>query len=246
MVSGLDFVGIWLMFTHIDSLGGFGLRRDRLPVRRHRPRARRSPTCSSAGRAARPARSGRAASTPCWSARCRCWSQVCADQFALRRLGRIAQAGAGLRVGGCTYVDWTPAKVACSPCSWWSSGVGHLLLAVRRLRVPPVLDRATPARSPTPSPTAATRSPSTRSRSSRASSSQGVTFLLPLAFVNWYPALYLLGRAGPVRPAALAAASPSPLAAACCWPLAAARLARRASATTAPPGAEWRQSIDEP
>ena len=34
---------------------------------------------------------------------------------------------------------------------------------------------------------------------------QGLTFLLPIAFVNWYPCLYLLGRRRPVRPAVVAA-----------------------------------------
>ena len=45
----LDFVGIWIMFHTIDTLGGFDLVGDRVPVRRHRLRPRASPTWSSAG-----------------------------------------------------------------------------------------------------------------------------------------------------------------------------------------------------
>ena len=36
--------------------------------------------------------------------------QVCADQFALRRLSRIAQA-ALVFAWGCAYVDWTSSRV---------------------------------------------------------------------------------------------------------------------------------------
>ena len=34
---------------------------------------------------------------------------------------------------------------------------------------------------------------------------KGLTFLLPIAFVNWYPCLYLLERRRPLRPAVVAA-----------------------------------------
>ena len=47
--SVLDFVGIWIMFHTVDAARRLEPLRDRLPLRRHRLRAWRRPTWSSAG-----------------------------------------------------------------------------------------------------------------------------------------------------------------------------------------------------
>ena len=39
-------------------------------------------------------------------------AQVCADEFALRRIARVVQTGLHLRRSAAAYVDWTPPKVA--------------------------------------------------------------------------------------------------------------------------------------
>ena len=38
LITGVEFVGIWILFQNVDTLGGFGLQRGRVPVRRQRAR----------------------------------------------------------------------------------------------------------------------------------------------------------------------------------------------------------------
>ena len=82
--------------------------------------------------------------------------QVCADQFAIRRLGRITQAVADLRATAPgTSTGRRPRCVVAALMI--VVGERHLLRALRGLLVHPVLDPGRHASSPTPSPTAATR-----------------------------------------------------------------------------------------
>ena len=67
---------------------------------------------------------------------------------------------------------------------------------LRRLLLHPVLDGRTRPSSPTRSPTAGRRSRSTRYHLP-ARGAASLTFVIPVAFVNWYPCLYLLGRTDP-------------------------------------------------
>ena len=122
-------------------------------------------------------------------------AQVCADQFALRRLGRISQAGVVFGWAA-TYVDWTPAKVlvaavmvrlrrrrSSSRCSWGSSCIQFW-----------TSDASEVANAFTYGGNTLTQYPLTIFPAELV---KALTFVLPLAFVNWYPCLYLLGRDDP-------------------------------------------------
>ncbi|MER5545080.1 ABC transporter permease [Streptomyces sp. NPDC001118] len=142
-------------------------------------------------------------------------AQVAADQFALRRLGRVVQGSLVLgwsltRLG----IDWTPLKLLLMPvmlvsgcgifCAVFVAGAAFQFLAQDAsevqnaftygggtlLQYPPTLFAKELVR--------------------------GVTFVLPLAFVNWLPATYVLGRPYPLGlPGWVAFASPL-VAVGCC------------------------------
>ena len=40
LLTGVDFAAIVVVFSNVDRIGGFGLQRDRLPLRRHHAGAR--------------------------------------------------------------------------------------------------------------------------------------------------------------------------------------------------------------
>ena len=65
--------------------------------------------------------------------------QVCADQFALRRVARVTQAAVVLGVAS-YWVDWTPAKVGLTVVMLVSGSVIFLSIFVL-FGVRPVLDR---------------------------------------------------------------------------------------------------------
>lgn len=142
-------------------------------------------------------------------------AQVAADRFALRRLGRVTQ---GALVLGWSLsrleVAWTPLKLLLMPvmvaggcgifCAVFVAGAAFQFLAqdasevqnaftyggTTLLQYPPAVFTEELVR--------------------------GVTFVLPLAFVNWVPAAYVLGRPYPLGlPGWTAFASPL-VALACC------------------------------
>ncbi|MES4890202.1 ABC transporter permease [Streptomyces sp. NPDC096012] len=142
-------------------------------------------------------------------------AQVAADQFALRRLGRVTQ---GVLVLGWAVarldVDWTPPKLLLMPvmvvsgcgifCAVFVAGAAFQFLAqdasevqnaftyggTTLLQYPPSLFGTELVR--------------------------GVTFVLPLAFVNWLPASYVLGRPYPLGLPEWVAFAPPLVAVACC------------------------------
>jgi ABC-2 type transport system permease protein len=142
-------------------------------------------------------------------------AQVAADRFAVRRLGRLAQAS--LLLGWSLWelsVDWTPAAVALLPVmllsgaaifaavfvaggafQFWAQDAAEVQNAFTYgggtlLQYPPGIFARDLVR--------------------------GVTFVVPLAFVNWLPALRVLGRPDPLGlPGWVDFASPA-VAAVCC------------------------------
>ena len=110
MITGLDFVGLWIMFAHLDDLAGFTLHEVALLYGSALARPRRSPTplIGSVERIGTYVRTGRL--DQMMTKPVPLLVQVCADQFTLRRLGRITQA-AVVFGWACTYVDWTPLRV---------------------------------------------------------------------------------------------------------------------------------------
>jgi ABC-2 type transport system permease protein len=132
--------------------------------------------------------------------------QVCADQFTLRRLGRLTQAT--IVFGwACTYVDWTPARVAVAVSMLVSGGLVFFGLFVGFSCVQFWTTDATElANAFTYGGATVTQYPlNIFPREVLV----GLTFVIPVAFVNWYPCLFLLGRSDPTgMPEAFQFASP--------------------------------------
>lgn len=116
--------------------------------------------------------------------------QVCADRFAIRRLGRISQAVV-VFVYGAWWVDWTPAKVGLAVLMLVSACLIFFSLFVTFSCIQFwTLDSTEFANAFTYGGNTMTQYPMTIFPREVL---KGLTFLLPIAFVNWYPCLYLLG-----------------------------------------------------
>ncbi|WP_327293341.1 ABC transporter permease [Streptomyces sp. NBC_01198] len=194
--TALDFVTILLMFSHIETLGGFTLPEVALLY---------GTTSTSFGLAdllvGSMARLGSRVRDGTFDTLllrpAPVLAQVAADRFALRRLGRLTQgalvlAWSLLRVD----VDWTPVKVlllavtlptgaaifcavyvAGGAFQFWAGDAAEVQSSVTyggttMLQYPPGLFARELVR--------------------------GVTFVVPLAFVNWLPVLRVLGRPDPL------------------------------------------------
>ncbi|MFJ6700717.1 ABC transporter permease [Streptomyces sp. NPDC091272] len=198
--TGLDFVAVLLMFQHVNSLGGFslgevaflyGLAGASLGLA--------DLAMGSMGRLGQKVRDGTLDALLVRPAPV--LAQVAADRFALRRLGRTTQglavlAYALVQLTGAGGVEWTPLKVLMVPLTvltgavifaavftmggafqFWAQDAAEVQSAFTfggnaLLQYPPTVFAKDLVR--------------------------GVTFLLPLAFVNWVPAMYVLGRPYPL------------------------------------------------
>jgi ABC-2 type transport system permease protein len=134
--------------------------------------------------------------------------QMCADQFALRRIGRVAQ-GALVLGWSLTRVEvaWTPARVAVLLSLLVSGTVifGGLFVLGAAFQFVST-DGSEAANAFTYGGNALTQYPLTIYP---AEAVKALTFVVPVAFVNWYPALFILGRRDPFGlPAALQLSSP--------------------------------------
>lgn len=132
--------------------------------------------------------------------------QVLADEFALRRVARIAQAG--LVFGwAASMIAWDPAKVAVTAMmvacgSLIFCGLFIALAAIQFWTT----DSAELAAAFTYGGNALTQYPLSIYPSEVV---KVLTFLIPIAFVNWYPSLYVLDRDDPFGlPSSLSFASP--------------------------------------
>lgn len=142
-------------------------------------------------------------------------AQVGADHFALRRLGRITQ---GALVLGWALVsvdvDWTVAKVLLVPVMLVSGAVIFCAVFVAGAAFQFLAQDATEVQNAfTYGGTTLLQYPPTVFGKDFV---RGVTFVLPLAFVNWVPASYVLGRPYPLGLPEGAAFAPPLVAAACC------------------------------
>ncbi|MFB8038661.1 ABC transporter permease [Streptomyces sp. NPDC056004] len=212
--TAFDFVSILLMFSHVDRLGGytlpeiallygvagtaFGLA-DLLLGSMDRLGARvRDGTLDTL--LVRP--------VPVLA-------QVAADQFALRRLGRVIQ---GVLVLGYALValdiEWTPLKVAMMPMMLLSGAAVFGALFVAGAAFQFVAQDASQVQNAFTygGNTLLQYPPSVFAKDLV----RGVTFVVPLAFVNWLPALYVLGRDYPLDLPVWVAFLP-PVVAVLCW-----------------------------
>ncbi|WP_410091294.1 ABC transporter permease [Streptomyces sp. adm13(2018)] len=142
-------------------------------------------------------------------------AQVAADKFALRRFGRVAQGLMVLVWSLCLLdVDWTPVKLVLLPVTVVSGAV--IFGAVMVLGASALFwmqDAAEVTNSFTYGGNTLLQYPPTIFAQDLV---RGVVYVVPLAFVNWLPALYVLGRPAPAGvPEWTAFASPL-VAAVCC------------------------------
>ncbi len=144
-------------------------------------------------------------------------AQVAADRFALRRLGRITQ---GLLVLGYAVavldVSWTPLKVLMIPLMLLSGGVIFAAVFVGGAAFQFVAQDASEVQNSfTYGGSTLLQYPPTVFATELL---RGVTFVFPIAFVNWLPALYVLGRPYPLDLPTWVAFAPPLVAAVCCVP----------------------------
>jgi viologen exporter family transport system permease protein len=193
-VTGVEFVGIWIVFQNVGSLGGFGLREvaflyggSGLGI---------AFADLFVGRIERLGQMVRLGKLDQMMVRpVPLLVQVCADEFALRRISRVAQAG--LVFGwACLYVDWTPSRallavlmVVSGTFIFFALFVGFACIQFW------TADSAEVANAFTYGSNTTTQYPLTVYPSEVA---KGLTFVVPIAFINWYPSLHILGRPDPL------------------------------------------------
>ena len=205
LITGLDFVGLWIMFVHLDDLAGFELHEVALLYGSASLALAVADTAiGSVERIGAYIRTGRL--DQMMTKPVPLLVQVCADQFTLRRLGRLTQAS--LVFGwACTFVDWTPLRVLVAVSMLVSGAmiffglfVGFACLQFW------TQDTDQLANAFTYGGATITQYPL---RIFPREIMVGLTFVVPVAFANWYPCLYLLGRDDPFgNPDAFQLASP--------------------------------------
>jgi ABC-2 type transport system permease protein len=191
--TGLDFLTIVLMFAHIHALGGFTLPEVALLYGATSTSFGIADlTLGSMDRLGRRVRDGTLDVLLLRPAPV--LAQVAADRFALRRLGRITQA-AVVFAWGAGHVDWSVPKVlvALVMCVSASAIFFALFVGVSCIQFW-TTDASEFANAFTYGGNTLTQYPLTIFPVEVVKS---LTFVLPIAFVNWYPCLYLLDREDP-------------------------------------------------
>ncbi|TIC86679.1 transporter [Nocardioides sp. GY 10127] len=117
--------------------------------------------------------------------------QVCTERFALRRVGRLLQAVAVL-MWACWWLTWTPLTVGLTVLTLVCGSVLFfcLFVLVSSLQFW-TTDAAEAANAFTYGGNTLTQYPLTIYPGGLV---KALTFVVPVAFVNWYPSLLVLGR----------------------------------------------------
>ena len=196
VITGIDFVAILVMFGNVDALGGFGLGQIAFLYGA-------TAVCLGiadvvVGNVERIGRHVRLGTFDAMMVRpVGVFAQVCANEFALRRLGRIAQ-GVVILAWSLTVVDvtWDPARVAmlgslvvCGTAIF----LGLFVLGASFQFVS--TDASEVANAFTYGGNTMTQYPLTIYPTEVV---KALTFLVPVAFVNWYPALFILDVPDPL------------------------------------------------
>ncbi|WP_236569985.1 ABC transporter permease [Streptomyces mexicanus] len=213
-VTALDFVAILLMFSRVDALGGYTLPEIAFLYGLSGVSFGLADLAiGSMDRLGRRVRDGTLDTLLVRPAPV--LAQIAADRFALRRLGRVTQGALVLGYAFATLdVHWTALKVLLVPvmvvsgwaifCAVFVAGAAFQFAAQDASEVQNAF---------TYGGTTLLQYPPTVFAKELV---RGVTFVLPLAFVNWLPATYVLGRPYPLGlPRWTAFASPL-VAAVCC------------------------------
>ncbi len=212
--TGFDFVAILLMFSHVDALGGYSLGEIAfLYGAAGTAFGLADLVMGSMDRLGRRVRDGTLDTllvrpVPVLA-------QVAADRFALRRLGRITQ---GLLVLAYALsvldIDWTPLRVLMLPLMVISGAAIFSSMFVAGAAFQFVAQDASEVQNSfTYGGNTLLQYPPTIFAKDLV---RGVTFVVPLAFVNWLPALYVLGRPYPLELPQWLAFLPPVVAGACC------------------------------
>jgi ABC-2 type transport system permease protein len=196
MITMLDFLAILVMFSNVSVLGGFDLGQVAFLYGI-------SGCCLGAadllvGNVERLGRRIRDGSLDAMLIRpVPTLVQVCADEFQLRRIGRLAQASLVLCLGSATAgINWSPGKAGLLALTLLSgtaifSSVFILFASFQFV----TQDASEVANAFTYGGNTLTQYPLTIFPKEII---RAVTFIIPLAFVNWYPALYILGEPDPL------------------------------------------------
>lgn len=215
--TAFDFVAIMLMFSHVDVLGGYTLPEIALLYGAAGTAFGLADlVMGSMDRLGRRVRDGTLDTllvrpVPVIA-------QVAADRFALRRLGRITQGALVLGYALVTLdIDWTVARVLMVPLMLLSGAAifGAVFVAGAAFQFF-AQDASEVQNSFTYGGNTLLQYPPTIFAKDLV---RGVTFVVPLAFVNWLPALYVLGRDYPLDLPDWVAFLP-PVVAALCWAVA--------------------------
>lgn len=196
LITGLDFVAVLLMFSHVESFGGFTLGGMALLY------ATASMALGLAdlvtGSIERVGHRIRTGDLDAWLIRpVPAFIQAIADNFALRRIGRPLQAGFVAIIGIRTLdLDWTVAKGIVLAVSIVTGSVIFASIFVLGAAIQFVsIDSAELANSFTYGGQQLTQYPLAIFGREIV---RAVTFVVPLAFVNYYPVLYVLGEPAPL------------------------------------------------
>ncbi|MFI9822365.1 ABC transporter permease [Streptomyces sp. NPDC052013] len=142
-------------------------------------------------------------------------AQVAADRFGLRRLGRVTQGALVLGYALSTVdIDWTAGRLLLMPVMLVSGAAIFCAVFVAGAAFQFVAQDASEVQNAfTYGGTTLLQYPPTVFGKELV---RGVTFVLPLAFVNWVPATYVLGRPYPLDLPGWAAFASPLVAVACC------------------------------
>ncbi|MEV8596368.1 ABC transporter permease [Streptomyces sp. NPDC052012] len=142
-------------------------------------------------------------------------AQVAADRFGLRRLGRVTQGALVLGYALSTVdIDWTAGRLLLMPVMLVSGSAIFCAVFVAGAAFQFVAQDASEVQNAfTYGGTTLLQYPPTVFGKELV---RGVTFVLPLAFVNWVPATYVLGRPYPLDLPGWAAFASPLVAVACC------------------------------
>jgi ABC-2 type transport system permease protein len=194
LITGIDFVGIWILFQNVSTLGGFTLHE--VAFLYGGSGIAMAVADMVVGRIERLGQMIRLGKLDQMLVRpVPLLVQVCADEFALRRISRVLQAA--LVFGwACAYVDWTPSRallavlmVVAGTVIFFAVFIGFACIQFW------TADSAEVANAFTYGGNTITSYPLTVFPSEVV---KAMTFVLPLAFVNWYPSLHILGRSDPL------------------------------------------------
>jgi ABC-2 type transport system permease protein len=207
LITGLDFVGIVVMFASVDALGGFSLEEIAFLYAG-------SALCLGiadllVGNIERLGLRVRMGTFDAMLVRpVPAFVQMCADEFALRRLGRIVQ-GLVVFVWAVAHLDihWTAARIMLVLyLAVFGSAIFLAIFTIGAAVQFWTADASELAHSFTYGGSTLAQFPMTIYPREAV---KALTFIVPITFINWYPSLYILGRDDPLGlPTAAQFASP--------------------------------------